>query len=87
MYFYFASKEDLLAGLLARTHDEVVGPTQMLLNAGTTPDQAVRQVLEALLGACGANTGRLCGPSWKRGWFRPRSVPYGAERRTKSLMS
>ncbi|MCW2626029.1 TetR/AcrR family transcriptional regulator [Mycobacterium sp.] len=49
MYFYFASKEDLLAGLLARTHDEIVGPTATLLNAGTTVDRAVRQVLEALL--------------------------------------
>jgi AcrR family transcriptional regulator len=49
MYFYFASKDDLLAGLLARTHDEIVGPTAMLLNADTTADQTVRKVLEALL--------------------------------------
>ena len=49
MYFYFASKDDLLAGLLARTHDEIVGPTAMLLNADTTADRAVRRVLEALL--------------------------------------
>jgi AcrR family transcriptional regulator len=49
MYFYFASKEDLLAGLLARTHDEIVGPTAMLLNADTTADQTVRKALEALL--------------------------------------
>jgi AcrR family transcriptional regulator len=52
MYFYFASKEDLLAGLLARTHDEIVGPAAILLNAGTAPDRAVRQVLEALLRTC-----------------------------------
>jgi TetR/AcrR family transcriptional regulator, ethionamide resistance regulator len=49
MYFYFASKDDLLAGLLARTHDEIVGPAAMLLNADTTADQAVRKVLEALV--------------------------------------
>jgi len=49
MYFYFASKDDLLAGLLARTHDEIVGPTAMLLNADTTADRAVRRVLEELL--------------------------------------
>jgi AcrR family transcriptional regulator len=49
MYFYFASKEDLLAGLLARTHDEIVGPTATLLDADTTADQTVRKVLEALL--------------------------------------
>ncbi|MDT5291300.1 MAG: TetR/AcrR family transcriptional regulator, ethionamide resistance regulator, partial [Mycobacterium sp.] len=49
MYFYFASKDDLLAGLLARTHDEIVGPTAMLLKADTTADRAVRRVLEALL--------------------------------------
>ncbi|MDT5279538.1 MAG: TetR/AcrR family transcriptional regulator, ethionamide resistance regulator [Mycobacterium sp.] len=49
MYFYFASKEDLLAGLLARTHDEIVGPTATLLNADATVDQTVREVLEALL--------------------------------------
>lgn len=73
MYFYFASKEDLLAGLLARRHDEIVGPVAILLNAGTAPDRAVRQVLEALL-ALGANTGRRCEPSWKPGWFRPRSA-------------
>jgi AcrR family transcriptional regulator len=49
MYFYFASKEDLLAGLLVRTHDEIVGPMATLLNADTTVDRAVRQVLDALL--------------------------------------
>ncbi|MDT7736888.1 MAG: TetR/AcrR family transcriptional regulator, ethionamide resistance regulator [Mycobacterium sp.] len=49
MYFYFASKDDLLAGLLARTHDEIVGPTAMLLKADTTADRAVHRVLEALL--------------------------------------
>jgi AcrR family transcriptional regulator len=49
MYFYFASKEDLLAGLLARTHDEIVGPTATLLNSDATVDQMVREVLEALL--------------------------------------
>jgi AcrR family transcriptional regulator len=86
MHFYFASKEDLLAGLLARTHDEIVGPVAILLNAGTAPDRAVRQVLEALL-AVGTNTGRRCEPFWKPGWFRPRSAPDGGQQRTKSLMS
>jgi AcrR family transcriptional regulator len=51
MYFCFASKDDLLAGLLARTHNEIVGPMAMLLTAGVAADRAVRQVLEGLLRA------------------------------------
>jgi TetR/AcrR family transcriptional regulator, ethionamide resistance regulator len=49
MYFYFASKDDLLAGLLARTHHEIVGPMAMLLNTDIAADRAVRKVLEELL--------------------------------------
>jgi len=50
MYFYFASKEDLLAALLVRTHDEMIRPMTLLLNAGAAVDLAVHQVLEAILG-------------------------------------
>src|SRR5260370_33904193 len=86
MYFYFASKADLLAGLLARTHDEIVGPAAILLDAGTAPDRAVRQELEALL-----RTWRQHGPALRTfletGLFRPRSAPDGGQQRTKSLMS
>jgi AcrR family transcriptional regulator len=51
MYFYFASKDDLLAGLLARTHDEIVRPMALLLTADVAADRAVRRVLEGLLRA------------------------------------
>ncbi|HEX3925883.1 MAG TPA: TetR/AcrR family transcriptional regulator [Streptosporangiaceae bacterium] len=49
MYFYFASKEDLLSALLTRTHGDIVRPSATLLNTGVAADRAIYQVLEAIL--------------------------------------
>jgi len=49
MYFYFASKGDLLAALLARTHHLIAAPMNSLLTSGVPMDQAVRKVLENIM--------------------------------------
>jgi AcrR family transcriptional regulator len=46
LYFYFASKDDVLRALLERTHAVMMRPTAVLAAADTPLDDAIREMLE-----------------------------------------
>lgn len=49
MYFYFASKDQLLSALLARTHAELIAPLEAMTISAEPHEQAIQDTLELVI--------------------------------------